>query len=268
MFTSGLAKKVIIARHLEIIAGTLLKYILSETTVLSVWFLCFIYALQFYFTVSAYGDMARGIAGIFSVKLPQITYFPLQAPTVRDYIYRFNMGLEQSLGEIIYGKFNRDTDIVHGYIVSAIVVILFSGIFAFVGITPMWSFSMLILLVLDYFILRKISVKFPVTARITTFLLTLSTFVFISSASLKESFMLLKTMLWLNNSPFFTDSLFYLSLSDGVILVLASVLALSLMETLSRIMKKQFSKTWWIVSALISMGILAFCASFILLEVV
>ncbi|MEG1972668.1 MAG: hypothetical protein RR315_05855, partial [Oscillospiraceae bacterium] len=64
IFSTGVAKRVIIVRHLEIISTTLLKFTLTETTVLSIWFLCLVYALEFYFTVSAYGDMARGISGL------------------------------------------------------------------------------------------------------------------------------------------------------------------------------------------------------------
>ncbi|MEG1973172.1 MAG: hypothetical protein RR315_08415, partial [Oscillospiraceae bacterium] len=210
----------------------------------------------------------RGISGLFSLRLPQITYYPLQSPTVRDYIYRFNLGLEQSLGEIIFKRFDRDKDIFHGYIISGMVIILFSGIFAPFGITPMWCAYMLLLLIPDSLILRRASAKLPMLSRILTFLMILPSFLFVSGASQEENLFLLKIMLGINKVPFFTDSLFYLSISDLVILLLACALSLSFMELGSRLMKKQFPMVWWIFSAMLSMGTLVFCASFILMEVV
>ena len=66
-FVIGLAKKVMIADGAVILYHKLASIQVEEYTFFSAWMPVFAAAMAIFFTISAYGDMARGLCGIFSL---------------------------------------------------------------------------------------------------------------------------------------------------------------------------------------------------------
>ena len=81
-FVIGLAKKVIIADGAVTLYQELASLPMEEYAFFSAWMLVFAAAMAIFFTISAYGDMARGFCSIFSLEVPRVIYNPYQAKSV------------------------------------------------------------------------------------------------------------------------------------------------------------------------------------------
>ena len=106
-FVTGLAKKVLIADGAVILYQELASLPVEELTFFSAWMLVFAAAMAIFFTISAYGDMARGLCAIFSLEVPRVIYYPLQAKSVVECISRINMPLYDLVVEIVSGSAER-----------------------------------------------------------------------------------------------------------------------------------------------------------------
>lgn len=106
-FVIGLAKKVIIADGAVILYQELASLPVEEYTFFSAWMLVFAAAMAIFFTISAYGDMARGLCSIFSLEVPRVIYYPYQAKSVVECVSRINMPLYDLVVEIVSGSAER-----------------------------------------------------------------------------------------------------------------------------------------------------------------
>ena len=106
-FVIGLAKKVMIADGAVILYHKLASIQVEEYTFFSAWMLVFAAAMAIFFTISAYGDMARGLCGIFSLEVPRVAYYPYQAKSVVECVSRINMPLYDLVVEIVSGSAER-----------------------------------------------------------------------------------------------------------------------------------------------------------------
>lgn len=82
----------------------------QDSSVLSAWGLVLSFALSLYFTLGGLADMARGIAGMFGLSLPQNFYYPYQSRSVTDFFERFNMTLSAFLKKAVYEPLSPDGD--------------------------------------------------------------------------------------------------------------------------------------------------------------
>lgn len=82
----------------------------NDISVLSSWCLVLSFALSLFFTLCGLADMARGIAGMFGLSLPQNFYYPYQSRSVTDFFDRFNMTLSAFLKKTVYEPLSPDGD--------------------------------------------------------------------------------------------------------------------------------------------------------------
>jgi len=95
LFVSGLAKQVVLAGSAEEIIGMLQVIPQESLSIVSTWLLVLSFTFKLYFTLSGYCDMARGLAQIFSMRLPESYHYPFQSRTVSDFFNRFNITVTQ-----------------------------------------------------------------------------------------------------------------------------------------------------------------------------
>lgn len=76
-FVRGLAKKVLLADTIGLIFSDLYETGQDSMSVVMTWITLLAFALQLYFTVAGYGDMARGIALCYGFRLPDDHSYPL-----------------------------------------------------------------------------------------------------------------------------------------------------------------------------------------------
>ena len=104
MFTVGLAKKVLIADSLALIASPIFQSA-GEGAVISTaiaWKAAIAYGLQIYFDFSGYSDMALGLARMFGIRLPANFYSPYRATSIIDFWRRWHMTLSRFLRDYVY----------------------------------------------------------------------------------------------------------------------------------------------------------------------
>jgi alginate O-acetyltransferase complex protein AlgI len=92
-FVVGLAKKVILADSLAIVANKVFDADLFRISAGVAWYGLIAYTLQIYFDFSGYTDMAIGLGRIFGFKLPENFNYPYISLSITDFWRRWHMSL-------------------------------------------------------------------------------------------------------------------------------------------------------------------------------
>lgn len=101
-FCFGLAKKVIVADSVAVIAEAAFDAPGRVLPASAAWLGLFAYTLQIYFDFSAYSDMAIGLGRIFGFRLPENFDRPYSALSVTDFWRRWHMTLSNWFRDYLY----------------------------------------------------------------------------------------------------------------------------------------------------------------------
>lgn len=101
-FIIGLAKKVIIANNVAVIADAIFDSSSYDLGTGLVWCGAIAYALQIYFDFSGYSDMAIGLGRIFGFKFLENFNYPYIASSVTDFWRRWHISLSSWFKEYVY----------------------------------------------------------------------------------------------------------------------------------------------------------------------
>jgi alginate O-acetyltransferase complex protein AlgI len=92
-FIAGLAKKVILADNLAVVANKVFSADFSQVGIGVAWYGLIAYALQIYFDFSGYTDMAIGIGMMLGFTFPENFNFPYISKSITDFWRRWHMSL-------------------------------------------------------------------------------------------------------------------------------------------------------------------------------
>jgi alginate O-acetyltransferase complex protein AlgI len=101
-FIGGLAKKVLIANPMALVADRAFGLPESELTWGIAWAGLAAYTLQIYFDFSGYSCMAIGLGRMFGFGFPENFDFPYVATSVRDFWHRWHMTLSTWFRDYVY----------------------------------------------------------------------------------------------------------------------------------------------------------------------
>lgn len=101
-FTTGLAKKLLIANPIGVIVDMIFVLPPSDLTVTAAWLGILCYALQIYFDFSGYSDMAIGLARMFGFHFPENFNYPYSATSIQDFWRRWHITLSAWVRDYIY----------------------------------------------------------------------------------------------------------------------------------------------------------------------
>ncbi len=101
-FAVGLAKKVIIADNLAVIADRAFNLPAGSHSFASAWLGVGCFALQIYFDFSGYSDMAIGLGQLFGIRLPENFNYPYVASSIRDFWRRWHITLSTWFRDYVY----------------------------------------------------------------------------------------------------------------------------------------------------------------------
>ena len=101
-FILGLAKKVIIANKVAIIADTLYAQPIAELSTTGLWLAAIAYTLQIYFDFSGYSDMAIGLGKMFGFNFLENFNYPYIATSVKEFWRRWHISLSKWFRDYIY----------------------------------------------------------------------------------------------------------------------------------------------------------------------
>lgn len=101
-FTMGLAKKVLIANQLGMIADTGFNAPADHLSAGVAWFCLVCYTLQIYFDFSGYSDMAIGLGRLFGFRFPENFRYPYSAGSIQDFWRRWHISLSTWFRDYVY----------------------------------------------------------------------------------------------------------------------------------------------------------------------
>ena len=101
-FSTGLAKKILIADHAYNVASQMLDGSLASATVLGTWLGVIMFTFQLYFDFSGYSDMAIGLGRIFGFKFQENFNLPYFATSITDFWRRWHISLSTFFRDYVY----------------------------------------------------------------------------------------------------------------------------------------------------------------------
>lgn len=205
IFIFGLAKKVLIADHLNEFATPIFNVVAAgaHPMLFEAWIGALAYTLQLYFDFSGYSDMAIGLSLMFNVRLPINFNSPYKAASIIDFWRCWHMTLSRFLRDYLYiplggnrkGKFIRHLNLM--------VTMLFGGLWHGAG----WTFIIWGGLHGIYLIINHVWIAFKerinwtgktFAAGTITFLAVVVGWVFFRAANLATAIDMLRGMAGLN----------------------------------------------------------------------
>ncbi len=101
-FTMGLAKKILLADSLAVVADLVFKLPPHELAASAAWVGVVCYALQIYFDFSGYSDMAIGLGKLFGFEFAENFRYPYSAASVTDFWRRWHISLSSWFRDYVY----------------------------------------------------------------------------------------------------------------------------------------------------------------------
>lgn len=101
-FLFGLAKKLLIANGVGVIADAVYQTPVEGLTVALAWLGSVSYTLQIYFDFSGYSDMAIGLGQIFGFHFPENFLYPYVARSLTDFWRRWHISLSSWFRDYVY----------------------------------------------------------------------------------------------------------------------------------------------------------------------
>ena len=101
-FSTGLAKKILLADHAFTVASQLLDGSFATATVAGTWLGVLMFTFQIYFDFSGYSDMAIGLGRIFGFRFMENFNLPYTATSVTDFWRRWHISLSSFFRDYVY----------------------------------------------------------------------------------------------------------------------------------------------------------------------
>ncbi len=101
-FAQGLAKKVLIANHLGLVADKVFNLPRSESTVGLAWLGLICYTFQIYYDFSGYSDMAIGLGRFFGFHFPENFNQPYRSKNITEFWRRWHMTLSRWFRDFLW----------------------------------------------------------------------------------------------------------------------------------------------------------------------
>ena len=101
-FCFGLARKILIANQLALIADDIFARAPGTITSATAWLGALVYALQIYYDFAGYSDMAIGLGRMFGFRFSENFNFPYLATSIRDFWRRWHITLSAWFKDYLY----------------------------------------------------------------------------------------------------------------------------------------------------------------------
>ncbi len=101
-FIQGLAKKVIIANQVALVADAAFETPINELSTAFAWLGAIAYTLQIYFDFSGYSDMAIGLGRMFGFHFLENFNYPYMASSITDFWRRWHISLSSWFRDYVY----------------------------------------------------------------------------------------------------------------------------------------------------------------------
>ena len=238
-FVTGLAKKVILADMLAVIADNIFGASSNMAIPFTAaWLGGIAYTLEIYFDFSGYSDMAIGLASIMGFKFKENFNYPYVATSVTDFWKRWHISLTDWFRDYIYIPLGGNRVSKSRHIFNLCAVWILTGIWHGANWTfILWGIIYLICQLFERYVLNGKKLPAPFGFLITMIIVTCNWCIF-KCNSIGEALVYLSNMFSFRGGIIDANSMYYLSQS-AVIIVLGMVCSVPWKSVLK-------DKTWFI----------------------
>ncbi len=217
LFIRGLAKKVLLADNLGQIHEEVTALLSGQISAASAWLGCAAFALQIYYGLSGYSDMAVGLGKMFGFELPENFDYPFTGKSFTEYWYRWHLTLGAWFREYVYRLLKGDGSIL---LVWILVAIWHGGSWNLLA----WGFYCGVLMIIEKDVLWKFLERLPgFLGRIYSIVLVLIGWVFFFSEGLGRAFAYLGVMFGVGANGLIDGQGRYLLVTNLGLLIIAAI---------------------------------------------
>lgn len=192
-FIWGLGKKVLLANNLGVVYEAIGA--LPSLSVLSAWVGALAYTFQIYYDFSGYSDMAIGLGKMFGFELKENFAHPYCSRSITEFWRRWHISLGSWFREYVYIPMGGNRVSVLRHIFNLLVVWALTGLWHGASWNfVVWGLYYGVLLILEKYLLRRVTERIPILGTIYTMLLVIVGWVFFFSPTLLEAGAYLGTM--------------------------------------------------------------------------
>lgn len=266
LMVQGLAKQTIIGSPLKIMYTQLAAFSDGAHSVFSLWLMPLCAAMNIYFTLSGYCDMARGLGQVFGVRLPRGFYYPYQSRSVTDFVGRFNISVTEYFKTYIYTPLGESSGGAASSTLNIVLITLLWGLwFGFRINYLFWGLFFALVILLERGRWGRILSRIPVFfLRIYTFSIVLFSFVIFAGRTVGQSAYFFTGMLGLRGLPLASLPDLYLFTQFAPYLIFAVVFSTSLPHSLKIAAQKKNPAAWAVFSFVWYVCLLGLSVGFIL----
>ncbi len=262
IFIYGMAKKVLFANYLGVIADD--AFSKGAISVAYAWVGIMCYAFQIYYDFSGYSDMAIGLAKIFGFDFLDNFNYPYISKSISEFWRRWHISLGTWFRDYVYfplgGSRVSDVKIYRNLFVVWFLTGLWHGAsYNFI----FWGLYFFVLIALEKTLLKNVEIK-DIFRVFITFILVLIGWVLFRGETLGISFNYYRNMFWLNGNKFFDiDVKFFLNEHIFIFLlafIFATPFVKNILKSIKRIMyKNKLQGVVYTLSLLTELSLLYLC---------
>ena len=252
-FIWGLGKKVLLANNLGAVYEAVAA--LPALSVLSAWVGALAYTFQIYYDFSGYSDMAIGLGRMFGFELKENFSHPYCARSITEFWRRWHISLGSWFREYVYIPLGGNRVSVLRHILNLLLVWALTGLWHGASWNfVVWGLYYGVLLILEKYLLRRVTERIPILGTIYTMLLVIVGWVFFFSPTLGAAGSYLKAMAGVGTVGITDEAGMYYLLTSLVLFWLSWIFAV---PTASRISEEhmEWSDGWAPLFLLIHVGI-------------
>ncbi len=226
IFITGLAKKVLIANQMAVIADTMFSQDASYLTAVNAWIGALAYTCQIYFDFSGYSDMAIGLGLMIGFRFPINFNYPYISYSITDFWRRWHISLSSWFKDYLYIPLGGNRVKVSRMYLNLLIVFIITGIWHGAN----WTFLVWGLFHGFFLIFEKITglnkqEKYKPIRWLLTMLIVITAWVFFRADTIYDALQYIKAMFGLNSNAqelissqlYLSNPLFYIIMAAGIV---------------------------------------------------
>lgn len=226
IFIIGLAKKVLIANQMAVIADTMFAQDAAYLTALNAWIGALAYTFQIYFDFSGYSDMAIGLGLMIGFKFPINFNYPYISYSITDFWRRWHISLSSWFKDYIYIPLGGNRVKVSRMYLNLLIVFTITGIWHGANWTFLvWGLFHGFFLVLEKFTGLNKMEKYKPFRWIITMVIVITAWVFFRADTIHDALLYIKAMFGFNSNGemlilselYLNNPAFYILMIVGII---------------------------------------------------
>lgn len=229
-FITGLAKKVVIANNMAIVADAVFMMVNNDSASVAVaWIGSIAYTFQIFFDFSAYSDMAIGLGLMFGFKFNENFNYPYISKSISEFWRRWHISLTTWFKDYVYFPLGGSrVDNKDKMVRNIFIVWILTGVWHGAGWTfILWGILNFVVIIIErLFRIDKGEVRHSILRHIYTLFFINLGWVLFRSESLSEATKFIGNMFGINSEGLFSDTAFMFISEYGVFFVLAIVFSI------------------------------------------